>query len=226
MAFKWIFFIAFLALLISCAMFFYNWKNPEFNRSSTKSIHQCIYGGAHHNKKISSMGNVFDINYVSKATIDCINPYFPAIHMVTNGMHNAWVHIVYTNCSNFELQKFIDMGKDPDICPFYTLEQDFYDAPHWSYTFFKKPLTMWKGHAYAVQIDHQKRVIQCVGGIEWGFFLDNYSFYPKHISPSALTMQNWEKDASLFKEKLARDSRFLGYVFTAGPKGFIMHVNN
>lgn len=212
MAFKWIFFAAISLLLISCGIFFYNWKNPEFNWRSKKNIHQCIHDGIHEHKKISSIGNVFDIHYVANAVKDCINPYFPAIHIATTAEHNAWVHIVYTDCLNPALQQFVDMANDPDICPFYTLEQDFYDAPYWPYTFFKKPLTMWKGHAYAIQIDQRKRTIQCIGGIKWGFNLDTYSLYPESIIPSGLTTRDWEKDAFLFKEALNRNTRLLNYV--------------
>ncbi|WP_341794558.1 hypothetical protein [Rickettsia endosymbiont of Rhinocyllus conicus] len=48
--------------------------------------------------------------------------------------HNAWLQIVRTDSSDKKLQKFIDTNVE--LHPFYTLEQDFYDAPYGLIQFF------------------------------------------------------------------------------------------
>ena len=177
-----------------------NWRAPGVNAHPRQSIHTCIHDGATYSMQISSMDQLFEVNYVKRAGMDCINPYFPAIHIMLKAEHNAWLHIVYTDHKNQDWQQFVD-AIDPKIYSFYTLEQDFYDAPQWGYTLFRKEISFWKGHAYAVIVDHQHKTIKCIGGIEWGYKLPYFSIRPESIVPSALTLWDWQKDWLILKIK-------------------------
>ena len=179
----------------------YLWQSSDINWNRTKTIHQCIYEDKHKQSfKLISMQNFFEVNLVQNSDTSCINPYFPSIHIKTDCDHTAWFHIVVTNSEDIELQEFIDAQKES--YPFYTLEKDFYDAPTWRYTLFSKPLSFWKGRAYAVKIDHNTKTIKCIGGIQWGFTLSYFHFRPQIIIPSGLTTQHWEQDWLIFKNKL------------------------
>ncbi len=180
----------------------YTWKNPDVNRNGKRNIYNCIYDGNYETIAPTSMGQVLNVNYVRNADTACINPYFPAIHIATEAEHNAWLHVVYTDTTSPKWQQFIDTVDNSKSYPFYTTDQDFFDAPHWRYTLFSKPLKFWKGHAYAVKVNHKNGTIQCVGGVEWGFQLSYFSTRPKSITPSALTHQDWKKDRSIFKTTL------------------------
>jgi len=113
--------------------------------------------------------------------------------------HNTWLHIMHTDAKPMKLQRFIDYDK---TYPFYTLEHDFYDAPDWNYTLFSKPLSYWKGHAYAVEVNHLNKTIKCLGGIEWEFKLSHFQLHPQMIALSSLSINDWEKDWETFKHGL------------------------
>ena len=183
----------------------YDWKSSDVNYACKRDLYHCIYDSKHCRGTAVSMDSEFVFNYVENADSDCINPIFPAIHITTKAEHTAWLHLVSTDNIMPALQKFIDSTDQKQIdtiYPFYTLNQDFYDAPLWRYTLFKRPLSFWKGHAYAVRVDHQEKTICCMGGIEWGYELLYWRIFPKAIMPRALTVQDWEKDWVLFSEAL------------------------
>jgi hypothetical protein len=184
----------------------YNWESPSLNLNCKKSIYDSIYGKEHLTLKINSMSSEFDVNYVANAATDCVNPYFPDIHIATASHHTGWIHIVHTDAADPRWQKFIDSTVPPDeTYPLYTSSPDFYDSPHWNYKLFQKPLSFWKGHAYAVRVDDDQKTVHCVGGIEWGFELPYWSLRPHCLTPRALTRDHWTKDWILL------ENAFQGY---------------
>ena len=151
------------------------------------------------------MNHDFVINYIENSGVDCINPYFPSIHITTKSEHNAWIQIVRTNCIDPEFQEFVDAADFrtyPSIFPFYTKNQDFYDAPFWNYSLMRKPLTFWNAHVYAVMVDDATGIITPTGGIQWGFTFSYFRIMPKMIVPSALNPLNWEQDWTVFQSTL------------------------
>lgn len=191
-----------ILLIFSIMLWASSWKSPDVSFGSNKNIYSCIYDRDHENTTLTSMGQKFEVKYVENANKECVNPYFPAIHISTQGEHNAWLHIVYTDAAPSKWQRFIDVAENHKAYPFYTLEQDFYDAPHWSYTLFSKPLSYWKGHAYAVKVDHRDKTIKCIGGVEWGFRLSYFHLRPQAITPSKLDINKWEKDWEILRNEL------------------------
>lgn len=180
--------IALVITIYATLICLYKYKNPGVNFQSKISIHECIYRSWH---EILHIDN-FTINYITNAPSDCLNPNFPAIHIVSDQEYNGWIHIVYTDSPEYPKGYFIDAHKA--IHPFYTLEKDFYDAPYWNSTLLKKPLTFWHGHAYAVIIDQCTRTMQYVNGIKWGFELPWFRFSPLAIMPSKLSRECWQQD--------------------------------
>lgn len=189
-------FLVFLASLT----FISDWPRFEVNLKNTKNIHQCIYENQPESYLINSNGIDFHIALAPNADSNCINPHFPAIHIKTIEPHNAWIHIVRTDNNHDELKVFVDAVNMQS--PFYTLEQDFYDAPLWRYSLLSKPLSYWKGHAYAVMIGPDKKTIKFIGGVSWGFELSYLHIYPQKIFPDSLTFDDWKRDFLLFEEKL------------------------
>jgi hypothetical protein len=200
-------FIGFFLLTVGLYFYLFNWQNPQVNRAfnlSSQELYELIKNdqeGQH--KIIDSMNYLFDIHFIENMNMDSLNPYFPAIYIINNSC-NAWLHLVQTD-SKFqpEYQKFIDCDKSiVDLYPFYTKDKIFVDQPHWGYSFFSKPLSYWIGHAWAIELDEQKKTIKCVGGISWGYRLFCCSFKPTMILPTSLTNQDWQTDWKVFQQFL------------------------
>lgn len=199
-----------LTFILLVLMFLYVYdpiSSPHQNFSSKKSIHESIYTDKNIKKNIiKSMNQNFHIAYVENATLDSFNPYFPAIHISTDAKHNAWLHCVrvhgpleYVGIWN----EFVDtVPSDHPIYPFYCVGQDFYDAPLWIYSLLFKKSFEWIGHAYAVIVDRDEKIITCVGGISWGFKYVWWNLRPVMIDPMSLDFQNWQKDIDLFSKVL------------------------
>lgn len=192
-------FITFICFLI---IWLATWQSPDINHSGETNIHTCIHSDDRklHFKLDAGGGNNFDVYLVENSKPNCLNPYFPSIHIQASQPHNAWIHIVYTDSKAPEWRTFIDAVKI--AYPFYTYEQDFYDAPLWTYSLFNKPLRFWKGHAFAIKVDHQKKSIDCIGGIEWGFELSYFRLRPKATAPRLLNKEHWAKAWQILQEKL------------------------
>jgi len=184
-----------------------SWQSPDINHSGKTNIPACIHSDdkkLHFKLEVGS-GNNFDVYLVENSKPNCLNPYFPSIHIQAGQLHNAWVHIVYTDSKAPEWKVFIDaanINSPLSAYPFYTYAHDFQDAPLWTYSLFSKPLSFWKGHAFALRVDHQKKSIHCLGGIQWGFELSQFRLRPKAINPKALNNLDWDKAWQILQEKL------------------------
>lgn len=181
--------IIFLASVIVFRFVFINYFSGE-----KLSIHNCIYQNNHEQLLLE---NNFAVSLLNNSPSNCINPNFPSIHITGTGEYNAWIHLVYTD--NEKYRTFIDSGS---FYPFYSIEQDFYDAPLWRYSYFSKPLSFWEGHAYAINVDYDKMTIKFIGGVSWGFKLDFWSLNPKTILPKTLTENEWENDIKFIQHYL------------------------
>lgn len=190
---------------------FLSWKSPQVNFSARSDIHSCIHEDE---SKLKFNFQVtkdtgFEVLLVRNSKPNCVNPYFPAIHVKTAASHNAWLHIVYTDSKAPEWQIFIDSTvTKPSPYPFYTFEADFYDAPLWTYYLFYKPISFWKWHAFAVEVNHNNKTIKILGGIEWGFELRFMKLYPIAIEPRLLDEKAWKQAWKLVKGSLP-DYQFL-----------------
>ncbi|MCX4079794.1 hypothetical protein N7280_04065 [Rickettsia rhipicephali] len=122
-------FLSIFLLTLYGVNFALHWHNPDVNNEVADDIGNCLYKNAHKSLQVNSMGITFNISYTPNAEKDCFNPSFPIIHIKTDAKYNAWLHIIRTDCSDKELQEFID-GDIKLNYPFYTLEQDFYDSPY------------------------------------------------------------------------------------------------
>lgn len=176
------------------------WQDLKINNEVAEDIGNCLYKSNYKNLELNSREGDFNISYIPNAPRNCFNPSFPIIHIKLKQEHNAWLQIVRTDSSDKKLQKFIDTNVE--LHPFYTLDQDFYDAPLWYYTLFSKPLTYWTAHTYAVKIDHQNKTIKIIGGIKWGFRLAYFPIKPQMILPSSLDTNDWQIDIEVFKQAL------------------------
>ena len=194
--------ISIVALALAVIIYAAIWQSPGVNFGAARKIHQCIYDD---NKKLhfhlnGAEKNYFDISLVKNTGADCINPYFPTIHIKASDTHNAWVQIVYTDSNIPQLQVFIDA--ENTTYPFYTYAQDFYDAPIWRYNLLDKPLSFWRANAFAAKIDAENKTVSCVCGVEWGFELSFFKLRPKAIYPKLLGKKDWDAAWEILKEKL------------------------
>jgi hypothetical protein len=199
--------LAIISVVFAVIWWLGTWKSPDANFAGQTTIHTCVHSDdrKRHITLGTGGGNNFDIYWVKSSQPSCLNPYFPAIHIQASQPHNAWVHIVYTDSKAPGWRAFIDAANKDSASsayPFYTDQKDFYDAPLWSYSLFNKPLCFWKGHAFAVQVDHQKKSIHCMGGIGWGFELSHFRVRPKATAPQLLKKEDWERAWQLLQEKL------------------------
>lgn len=209
--------LAFTVCLITGILYYlYQWQSPYYPELSPNSL-QDSYDMIHKNPhrtftQITSMGNNFDIYYVK--SIQPTDPYafahyFPAIHMIASESCNAWLQVVTTdNIIQPQYQRFIDsVPKDDSRYPFYTTERNFYDFPQWTYSFFTKPVNIWKAHAWAIHVNNDNKTIKCLGGISWGYRLPQFSFKPSMILPEPLSKQNWQKDWEEMYQPIFKDYR-------------------
>jgi hypothetical protein len=144
---------AFITFIFFLIIWLGTWKSPDVHHFGETNIHTCIHSDDRklHFTLDAGGGHNFDVYLVGNSKPNCLNPYFPSIHIQASQSHNAWIHIVYTDSKAPEWRTFIDAPRS--AYPFYTYEQDFYDAPLWRYSLFNKPLRFWKGHAFAVKVD-------------------------------------------------------------------------
>jgi hypothetical protein len=186
--------------LILCLYTLFNWRPAGLNRSCPTSIKASIQQdpNAFHLNLVPENSPrkepLFQVHFVSNSKPHCLNPTFPAIHIHTKTQHNAWIHIVYTDCPQWQI--FIDAPSQTQ--PFYSWEQDFYDAPLWNYSLFHKPLSFWKGHVFAVQVGN--KIVKCLGGVEWGFQLLLTELRPVSITPRLLGNQAWNQACSVLQK--------------------------
>ena len=130
-------------------------------------------------------GNKFKIQIIESGPDFCINPGFPIIVVETEPKADAWIQVIYTNS---ELGNFLDY--DPKITPkpFYSFNNYFYDAPLWSLD----NNLIWKANLFSVKLDENKKIIQIIGGIQWGFEIKDGKVLT--MKPSLLDEIAWELD--------------------------------
>lgn len=203
--------VGFFSILISGFIFqanqLLNWRSSETNLAGERDIGKYI---EQNRSKLSfelanQKGTRFYVELVKNCGFDAINPYFPAICIKTKSECNAWLHIVYTDCQDPKLRTFIDapaLDAKHSTYPFYSKLSYFSDAPLWTYGLFSRPLSFWKGHAFALRVDLQNKTIKCLGGVEWGFRLHWTKLRPVAIIPKLLADQAWLDACALLCEKL------------------------
>jgi hypothetical protein len=69
---------------------------------------------------------------------------------------------------------------------------------------------IWKGHAFAVKVNHQKRIIHCIGGIECGFELSHFRLRSRATATQLLNKQDWKKAWLILQKKLPRYTQTYG----------------
>ena len=191
--------------IIGMNLVLYVYLNPlQYNQKSTKTIESTIYDNPNHETiDLISMGHHFTVNFVRSADKESQNPGFPALHInLRQEGYGGLVHIIKTD--HVDHKTFLDAAPFdtfPDIYPFYTKDQDFFDAPFWTYNVLSKSISYWIGHAYAVIIDDEVKTIQCIGGIGWGYRIPWYWPYPRMIQPYALNLENWIEDKEIFNQQ-------------------------
>lgn len=193
-----------LIVIFSCITMqrLYNWSNPPLNTNNRLCLKKCVYLNPKAKKIIlDSMHTKLEVNFIENSARNCFNPFFPIIHIKTHTSPNAWIHIVRTDSAQEYLKIFIE--NDTEFSPFYNRTDTFYNAPHWKYGIFNKPLSFWKGNAYAVKVDHTTKKITCLGGIKWGFRLRYFSLKPEMIQPLGLSRDDWKKDWQFFCKSVA-----------------------
>ena len=161
------------------------------------------------NKKIhrssTSFENKFTIELLPHNHKKSINPDFPTITIEAKTEYNAWIHIVRTDCVDETLKIFIDtLDKKtfPGLYPFYTREKVFQDSPLWNYNIERPYFSFWKGHAWAVTVDENKKITECKGGVSWGFYFDGKHATPFAFKPKALTKKEWDEDYLFFNNAI------------------------
>lgn len=181
----------------------YRIKNPGFNNAATVTVQQAIYDNNPIHQQLVSAGTPFDVQYVPRSSKEACNPGFPSIHITTTIAHNGWLHIVSTDAlSPAGVKGWMFIDAQPDHYPFYTRDQDFYDAPCWNSTFLHKPLSTWHGHVYPVMIDDEKGTFQLQrGGVLWGFEIPVFGMGPRAIVPRALSDEQIAHDMAYLASK-------------------------
>lgn len=200
-----------IAVLISVGVLYYlhQWRAPHMRRElqlSSAKLYEYIKDYPQSKRlTIQSMNHSFDVSYIENMPLESLNPYFPTIYITNNDCH-AWLHLVRTDAKfQTEYQCFIDAGQK--LYPLYSDGTIFVDQPSWGYDFFTKPLSFWKGHVWAIQLNHKDKTIKCLGGISWGYRLPQFSFKPSMILPEPLAKQDWQKDWEEMYKPVFKDYR-------------------
>src|SRR5438874_498078 len=77
---------------------------------------------------------------------------------------------------------------------FYSSKQELFFCDYANYGIFWGRNENVQKHAYAVQVNLDKKTIRCLGGISWGFKIPWWSLRPAMILPATLSKQDWEND--------------------------------
>ena len=178
-------------------------KNKGVNNHPENNIKKCIDLDKE-TLNVRSFGKDFTVNYVKNSPRHdlCISPNFPAIEIDSPKKANAWIQIVRSDTESQEYKIFIDRSDLSSV--FYSRGKTFYDAPYWFSSFFHKPLSIWKAHAYAVYVDERKNVISPLGGGSWGVTLRTFSFSPTAIIPFSLTKRDWKEDKKILEKEVRK----------------------
>ncbi len=184
---------------IAFVIFIYLIINSKININPKLNIGDCISADSNN---VTIVNKELRISYIEKASSRCLNPNFPAIHIFTTNKHNAWLQIVFTDSTDPKLQEFIDSSSDN--YPFYSFEQDYYDAPLWEYSIISKPLSFWKAHTYAIKLDRKNQIIEFVKGVEWGFTFTKFALHPKFTKPRILKQSDWQQDLQIFNREFSK----------------------
>ena len=179
------------------------WTNPlpvVINNEICKTdiYNACLFDRAYKTYEIDD----FTITLVANADKDCLNPWFPMIHITTSQRINGWIHVVQTDSDVEKWQLFIDAIDD---YPFYNKIHQFADAPYWTYTLFSKPLTFWRGHVYPIIVEGN--IIHIKSGIKWGFTLGKFSIKPTALMPLTITLSEVDQDMKFLQQKLGNKWR-------------------
>lgn len=167
---------------------------------ATNLINDCIYNNKHDKSVLKIKENFFEISFIENSPKTCINPNFPSIHISTSFSHNAWMQVIFTDSNELELKHIIDSDTSSDLFPLYTTEENFFDAPKWSYTILHKPIKTWIANCYALNIDNVKKLITIHGPIEWGFYFKYpFSTKPQMIHPNLNPI--YKKESELLIKK-------------------------
>ncbi|ELR63095.1 hypothetical protein C942_04109 [Photobacterium marinum] len=162
-----------------------------FNDSNLKSFNYRSWGE----------GDLLAVRFVDSGNKGCFAPKFPSIE-VTSPQVTHWIHIVSTN-GNVQLSgkhssfgsngrgwQFVDVGsqsqRDSSI-PFYSVNTAFRDNPAWSVA---PHVTLdWVGTVFG--LSEQDGVLYSVGGLSWGFTLQQWTLEPKAIPPQVVDKEAW-----------------------------------
>ncbi|MGF1694004.1 hypothetical protein [Photobacterium kagoshimensis] len=148
-----------------------------------------------------SGGDQLAVRFVDSGNKACFAPRFPSIE-VTSPRVTHWIHIVSTNGSaqltgkhssfgsNVRGWQFVDVGsqnhRDNGI-PFYSVNTAFRDNPAWSVA---PHVTLdWVGTVFG--LSEQDGVLYPVGGLSWGFTLQQWTLEPKAILPKVVDKEAW-----------------------------------
>lgn len=147
-------------------------------------------------KEVESMGNNLEYkfcicdNYV-------IDDGFPIIYIKKPKEDVYWIHFIRMRDKRFNISK-------NSISPFHIYNLDFYFHPAYNYELFGKPWK-WVSHVYAVEKTPEGKW-KPIGGLRWGYERAAYAKpFPVGISPTALTLDDWNRDLSDFKAILGED---------------------
>jgi len=132
---------------------------------------------------------LFDIKFIKNTNKYCINAKFPAIKININQTINGWIQIVYSDAKDPKYKIFVDTTEN--LFPYYTKDQEFFDAPFWHIGVFFHPLSFWEAHTFAF-IKKNKKIF-VIGGIGWGFRLKVFNRTPIPIPPFLLGKMAWKK---------------------------------
>ncbi len=179
------------------ALLLYSYESPGWNYNSKLSADDCIKL----DENLIGLGD-FLVRYIENSSTDCTNPYFPTMHIRFLRPHNAWLQIVRTNVDGYRVFiDSVDKNTNPELYPFYTMDDDFYDAPLWTYRIWHDGVE-WVAHLYPISIDFHSKVVTFSQGLLWGFRFGNYRLRPVTIKPTIISRNDIESDWLIFKNGL------------------------
>ncbi len=215
-----VFLVSFLIGSFFLLKYISEWHNP-INEDGFCDPQHCIYADKNYKSvTLSSMDNIFKVNYVENASPECMGAYFPAVHITTDVAHDKWILLMHNQGDKMHPMK-INAYPDPKIfqgnneaiehgdkvlddkieqeainvhSKFYSSEQDFFANLFTGYGLYWNRSFNVQNHTYAVQADLDKKTVRCIGGISWGYKRSWWNLRPSMIPLRALTHQDWKND--------------------------------
>ena len=153
---------------------------------------------------ITSMNHNFKIHLAKGQDWDQQKD-FPLIYIsnpIENPENTRWINVITTKKWIFSHMVFDYLPAPKIPYPFYNPEMNgFFDAPNCLHAPLYSVADSMTFHTYLVRINNNQQILECLGGIQWGWKLKPFSLTPKIAKPKSINNDTFKHDIQKLKSR-------------------------